>query len=408
MSQSNPSQSNPSPLAVPAGFRLAGVHSGVKSNPDKPDLTLIVTDKPSVAAGVYTQNVVFAAPVEIDRARTPTAGFRALVVNSGNANACTGQQGLDDARQMLRLTAEACGVEEPQTLLMSTGIIGRLLPMEKISAGITAASQQLGNDAAAFDAAARGILTTDKSAKCGARQVQTSQGVVQITGMAKGAGMIGPNMATLLSAVLTDANLTPADAQQALQQATDKSFNCISVDEHTSTNDTALLLCSGEANAKPLSGDDLAAFTVALTALCIDLAKMIPDDGEGAKHIIEIQVNGAPTAAAANQLARTVASSNLVKTAITGADPNWGRIVSAAGYAGAPFDPSLLDLHVNGISLYQQGSPVAFDAAAASASLRGSREAFIQLDLNQGDGAACFWTSDLTVEYVQFNSEYTT
>ncbi len=402
------SQISPSPLHVPAGFKLAGVHCSIKSKSQNPDLTLIVADQPCVAAGVYTQNVVFAAPVQIDRERTPMADFRVLVVNSGNANACTGAQGLEDARRMLDLAAEACGASGQQALVMSTGIIGHHLPMEKISTGIAAAASQLGSDDKAFDAAARGILTTDISTKCAARQVKTSQGVVQITGMSKGAGMIGPNMATLLSATMTDANLTPQDAQQVLKQAVDKSFNCISVDEHTSTNDTALLLCSGESTAQPLTGEDLDAFAAALTEMCIEMAKMIPDDGEGATHIIEIQVAGAPSNDAARQIAHTVASSNLVKTAITGADPNWGRIVSAAGYAGVAFDPAKVDLHVNGVALYQQGSPLKFDAAATSASLRASREALLQLNLNQGDGAATFWTSDLTVDYVKFNSEYTT
>ncbi len=318
-------------ITVPAGFRLSGVRCGIKQNATKEDLTLIVADAAAVAAGVYTQNLVYAAPVAVDRQRTPTAEFRVLVANSGNANACTGQRGLDDAEQMARLAAETCGADAHQALVMSTGIIGHFLPMDRIATGIRQAADALGSDEAAFLAAARGILTTDKGLKVAAREVQIGDRTIRLAGMAKGAGMIGPRMATMLAVVLTDAPLAVEDAQACLTAAVGDSFNCISVEGHTSTNDTLLLLASGAAGGNPLSGADLTAFQTALNELCIELARMIPDDGEGATHLITIDIHGAASRDDAMRIARAIADSALVKTAIAGGDPNWGRIVSAAG-----------------------------------------------------------------------------
>ncbi len=392
---------------VPAGFRMAGLHCGLKKNPNKEDITLVVAEKPAVAAGVYTQNVVHAAPVALDRARTPSDQIRAVVVNSGNANACTGEQGMRDATRMTELAAAACGARPEQALVMSTGVIGRFLPMDTVAAGIERAAGELGAENEHFERAARGILTTDIGPKT-AHAVVESAGGYSIAGMAKGAGMIGPNMATMLGLVLTDARLTPADAQRILSETADATFNCISVEGHTSTNDTLLLLASGAAMREPLAGRELAEFQTRLEAMCIELAKQIPADGEGSTHLIEIQIRGLRSVAEARQIARTVANSALVKTAITGGDPNWGRIVSAAGYAGVPFDPAGVDLHVNGIELYRSGAPVAFDAPTASASIKGKKDTEILLTFREGEASARFWTSDLTVEYVRFNAEYTT
>ena len=395
-------------IRVPKGFRLAGVHCGIKSDPRKPDLTLVVSETPAVAAGVYTQNLVYAAPVALDRERTPSDRIRTVVVNSGNANACTGDRGLQDARRMAGLAADACGAEEDQALVLSTGIIGEYLPMDKIAAGIEAATPRLGSDDDALISAARGMMTTDTVRKLAGRTLSLGRGQVQITGMAKGAGMIGPRMATMLGLVITDAALEPDVAQSQLTAAADESFNCISVEGHMSTNDTVLLLANGAADPTPLEGEDLAAFGQALGEVCVELARAIPADGEGATHLITIEVTGCATREAARQVAKTIAESALVKTAVAGGDPNWGRIVSAAGYAGVPFDPAGVSLRVNGFLLYQAGTPVAFDAKAAAESIRQNRETFVELALGEGEGKCRFWTSDLTVDYIRINADYHT
>ncbi len=238
-------------LCMPRGFRAAGVHCGIKSHSSKLDVSLIVGDAPLVAAGVYTQNRIFAAPVALDRARTPAANIRALVANSGNANACTGERGMRDALEMASVAAQLCQATAEQVLVLSTGVIGEFLPMEKLTAGIRAAAQQLGNDEASLLNAACGILTTDVRRKVAGRTIHVGGRTIQVAGFAKGAGMIGPNMATMLGVVLTDAPLVPDDAQRILQQAADVSFNCISVEGHMSTNDTLLLLASGKAGGAP-------------------------------------------------------------------------------------------------------------------------------------------------------------
>ncbi|HEY2412632.1 MAG TPA: bifunctional ornithine acetyltransferase/N-acetylglutamate synthase [Pirellulaceae bacterium] len=237
-------------INIPLGFRFAGVHAGIKKNPNKEDLTLVHCPGGAVTAGVYTTNLVYAAPVALDRERTPAAEMRVVVVNSGNANACTGERGLADARAMARLAAEAVGAKEQQTLVMSTGVIGHFLPMEKIAAGVKAAAEKLGTDEGAFAAAARGILTTDKGMKVASRELRVGGAMIRLAGMCKGAGMIGPKMATMLCVVTTDAALTPETAQKALQTAVDDSFNCISVEGHMSTNDTVLLMASGAAGGQ--------------------------------------------------------------------------------------------------------------------------------------------------------------
>jgi glutamate N-acetyltransferase/amino-acid N-acetyltransferase len=393
---------------VPKGFRLAGVHCGIKSNAAKEDLTLIVTDKDGVAAGVYTQNLVVAASVTQNRAKTPCENFRVVVVNSGNANACTGDRGAKDCREMTRLAAEVIGGSEGQALVMSTGIIGHFLPMEKIKSGIAAAAAKLGTNAEAFDSAVRGITTTDKFLKTASRPVEIGGQKIQITAMAKGAGMIGPNMATMLCVVMTDATLSASLAQELLTHAAELSFNCISVEGHTSTSDTALLLASGATGVAPTSDTDRAAFQQTLDEVCIELAKLIPTDGEGSTHLITLDVTGCATRAEAHQIAKAVANSPLVKTAITGNDPNWGRIVSAAGYAGVPFDPNKVTLTINDMLIYESGMPTAYDAKRVSESMRDNHEVRLTLAFGEGTASVRFWASDLTVEYVNFNSDYST
>jgi len=394
--------------AVPQGFRLAGAFCGIKSTPDREDVTLIVCDDDVVAAGVYTTNLVHASSVAVNRQKTPFDRCRVVVVNSGNANTCTGKRGEQDSLEMLTLAAESCGAAPNQALVMSTGIIGVFLPMEKVRAGITTAAAKLASDENSLAAAARGFTTTDKFEKVAGRTIEVASTTIQITGIAKGAGMIAPNMATLLATIMTDARLTPAEAQTALQAATNVSFNSISVDGHMSTSDTVLLLASGKSSPLPFGEADLVTFQTALNEVCIELARMIPADGEGASHLITLDVSGCRTREEAHQIAKQVAESALVKTAIMGADPNWGRIVSAAGQAGVPFDPARMSLSLNGRPIFQNGEPVAFDAADVSKSIRDQQETHVELSFSEGSASTRFWASDLTVDYVVFNSEYTT
>jgi glutamate N-acetyltransferase/amino-acid N-acetyltransferase len=393
---------------IPLGFQLSGVHSGVKQDTDMEDLVLVVCRDGAVAAGVYTTNLICAAPVELDRQRTPSADTRVVVINSGNANACTGEQGEADARRMAQLAAAACGGEEHQALVMSTGVIGQVLPMEKIAAGITAAAGRLGDDANALSGASRGMMTTDTVPKVASRELELAGGTVRIVGIAKGAGMIGPKMATMLAVVMTDARLAPDDAQAALKRAVDTTFNCVSVEGHMSTNDTVLLLASGKAADKPLGGEALTQFAEALEEVCLDLARAIPADGEGATHLIAIEVSGSENDDDAFQIAKTIADSPLVKTAVTGCDPNWGRIVSAAGYAGVLFDPAQVSLSLCGKLLYKNGTPVAFDAATVAAEMRSRFEINVVLRVGTGVGKCRFFTSDLTNEYIHINADYHT
>ena len=393
---------------LPKGFRVGGVHCGIKSDAQVEDLTLIISDEPAVAAGVYTQNVVYAASVGRNRRITPSDNIRAVIANSGNANTCTGERGEEDNRQMAKLAAGLCDADEDQVLVMSTGIIGEYLPMQRITAGIESLAQSTGNDDESLSRAARGISTTDKFEKVATQAVSIADANIRITGIAKGAGMIGPRMATMLCAIMTDARLTPDDAQAVLETAVDESFNCISVEGHMSTSDTVLLLASGNAHDTALSKADLSKFQTALTEVCIELAKMIPRDGEGANHLIEIQVTGCASRDDAHQIAKTIANSALVKTGVAGNDPNWGRIISAAGYSGVTFDPGGMTLRLNEHLLYDGGEPRSFDKFVVSASLRDHGETFIKLQLSEGEAGCTFWTSDLTLEYVRFNSDYHT
>lgn len=393
---------------LPKGFKAAGVYSGVKRNTSKLDLSLIVSETPAVATGVFTKNIVCGAPVALNRERTPSDSIRAVVINSGVANACTGDQGYQDAVQMAVETANACGVDQEQVLVMSTGLIGELLPMQKIVPGIQAAAEVLDADEESLIAAARGMMTTDTKHKIRSRVVELAGKEVHVTGIAKGAAMIGPNMATMLALIMTDAAVSVEDAKAGLKDAVDESFNCISVDGHTSTSDTVLLMANGAAGGPVLSGKELSKFQATLVEVCEDLAQSIPEDGEGASHLITVEVHGCESREDAVKIAKTVADSPLVKTAVAGNDPNWGRIVSAAGYAGISFDPTKVSLLLNGILLYEHGAPVDFDAATVSESMRADRNTAILLIFDEGPAAARFWTTDLTSEYVRLNADYHT
>jgi len=392
---------------LPSGFKYSGVACGIKDS-GKKDLALIVSDVPAVAAGVYTQNVVHAASIDWNRQVTPTDHLSAIVVNSGNANACTGEEGFRNNQQMAFQTSAALDCRPGQVCVMSTGVIGKQLPMDRIGQGIKQAHRELGSNLGHFELASEAILTTDKGTKTASRSFEFEGETVRLVGMAKGAGMIGPNMATMLGVVLTDATLTPPVAQDVLKRAADQSFNCVSVEGHTSTNDALVLMANGLSAAPMKHWKALQAFTDNLTEICIELATQIPADGEGASHLICINVSGAETDADADTIARTVAMSNLVKTAVAGADPNWGRITSAAGLAGVAFNPEHLCLSINGTPIFQKGQPLEYDEAPLSQSMADNFETMVKIQIGSGAGQARHWTSDLNEAYVKFNSLYTT
>jgi glutamate N-acetyltransferase/amino-acid N-acetyltransferase len=390
-----------------SGYRYAGVHSGLRaSEPGRLDLGLIVSDRPAAAAGTFTQNRVCAAPVHVSRERLPSSDARGIVVCSGNANACTGRQGLDDARRMTQIAAQTLGVEARQMLVCSTGVIGRLLPMPVMETGIPLAAAALSDGAVALERTARAILTTDTRIKVRTREINVDGQAFRLTGFAKGAAMIGPNMATMLAFVLSDAPVEAADLAQLAPGAAAQSFNCVSVEGHTSTNDSLIFLANG---AGPrLAGPGLERFRQAATAVCGELARDIAADAEGAEHLITIHVEGTRSDADAHRIAKTIAESALVKTAFYGADPNWGRIVSAAGYAGVTFAETDLSMRLGDFLLYEKGTPAPFNAAAVSDFIKKHREVTIELQFTLGPGRCTFYTCDLTPEYVRLNADYTT
>jgi glutamate N-acetyltransferase/amino-acid N-acetyltransferase len=405
-------------LHLANGFRYAGLHCGIRPDPDRRDLALIVSDVPAAAAGVFTLNRVKAAPVRVSQERVPANDIRGVVICSGNANACTGTRGLEDARTMTALAAQAIGCRTEQMLVCSTGVIGRPLPMPQVETGILAASTLLADTPTAFDDVAHAILTTDTRIKTATRQIDLDGTIVRLTGLAKGAAMIGPNLATMLAFVLTDAAVSAADLAVIARRAAEHTFNCISVEGHTSTNDTLLLFANGaSAERRTGSGSDghsvatasgSSRFTAAVTEVCAELARAIAADAEGATHLITIEVEGLRNDREAYRVAKTIADSALVKTAIHGADPNWGRIVSAAGYAGVEFEEVQLSLWLGDLLLYHAGVPQPFDADTATAYLKRERHIQLRLRFPLGPGRCTFWTCDLTQEYIRLNTEYTT
>lgn len=389
------------------GFRSMGVATGVKSG--RPDLALIVSDVPdTVAAAVFTQNAFAAAPVHLGRQHIADGRLRAIVVNAGNANACTGRQGLRDALEMAQLTGDALGIRKEEVLVCSTGIIGRPLPMDKIRPGIQDCANRL--DEGDGQQAAHAILTTDSGPKQATRSFEANGTTYTIAGIAKGAGMIHPNMATMLGFLLTDAPVDRRSAQQALQDAVDVSFNQISVDGDESTNDTCAMLANGAAGGPVLTpgapGWD--AFMAALTDVCVDLAKRIPADGEGATHLLTCHVEGARDTKAARRMARAVVSSTLVKAALHGADPNWGRILAALGQAernlGTDIDLTVSS-PIGSHPLLVQGEP---QAVGPAHEILQAPEVTFHLRVGDGPGAGTAWGCDITEDYVTFNAEYST
>lgn len=393
------------------GFKVAGIHAGLKKN-DGLDFALIMSDRACTAAGTFTKNLVKAAPVQYDKAvlaKNPT-GIRAVAINSKNANAVTGEQGMRDAAEMAALVQEANGLEADSTLVMSTGVIGVVMPMEKIRRGVRLASEALGNTHEDAIRASEAIMTTDTRPKRAATQVQLGDVTVTLAGMAKGAGMIHPNMATLLGVVCTDVAITEPALQAALTYAVDRSYNCMSVDGDTSTNDTQVVLANGVAENNLIDSEDhpdFEAFRDALCQVCIDLAKQVAFDGEGATKHVTIQVNGLPNFEDARNIGRTIATSPLVKTALFGRDANWGRVLCAAGYSGTEFDPTLASLWFGDLQLLRDGTPIGVDEERALAILS-EKEILITFTLQDGPAQATVWTCDFSYEYVSVNADYRT
>lgn len=395
--------------AVPRGFAFAAAHCGLKKS--KLDLALLVSETPASAAAVFTTNRVQAAPVRLCREHLKKSGgkVRAIVVNSGNANCCTGPQGMAASRATAAALARTLGCPAAQILVSSTGVIGAPLRVEKILGSIPALTLARGPQPESFEQAARAIMTTDTRPKWAAAACRIGGKPVRLLGCAKGSGMIHPNMATMLSYVFTDAAVSPAVLSRALRAATGPTFNSITVDGDTSTNDTLAILANGQSGARKIAGKgrDYAKFVAALQKVCESLALAIVEDGEGAQRVIEIEVRGAPSDRAADQMARTIANSSLVKTAFAGADPNWGRILAAAGRAGVDFDFERVDIWLAGISVCRRGRECAFDERAAHERMLGKRVPLV-VDLRCGTGRARMWTCDFTEEYVHINASYRT
>lgn len=392
---------------APLGFRAAGAHGGIKEGSTKLDVALIVSDRPASAAAVYTTNLVQAAPLHLCRAYLRDGSACAVVLNSGNANACTGEQGLSAARAMSAHVAKGLGVDSEDVLVCSTGVIGVQLPMEAVENGIAGALAALSENGG--DDAAVAIMTTDTVPKTCAVSLELDGRTVRIGGMAKGSGMIAPNMATMLGVVTTDANVPPALLREMLALAVKRSFNCITVDGDMSTNDTVIALANGAAGGAELQADTAAAaaFAEALESVCRELARKIARDGEGATKLVSIEVKGARSEDEARQVGLSVANSSLVKTAIFGRDPNWGRILCAMGYAGVPLDPQKVEVALCDTPIYGNGSGLPFDHKALVEAMSAA-DIPIAIDLASGDERAEIFTCDLSYDYVRINAEYTT
>jgi len=393
-------------VSAPSGFRAAGIACGIKKS-GAPDLALIVSDQPASSAAVFTTNKAQAAPILVSRARLAASGglARVIAINSGCANACTGPDGLATAEAMADAAADAAKADRTQALIASTGVIGVSLDRETVTQGIARAASALSRDGGA--AAARAIMTTDPFPKEAAVEVATPSGRFRVGGIAKGSGMIEPLMATMLGVVTTDAAVPPALLQRALAAAVDVTFNAISVDGECSTNDCVFALANG-ASGVAIGEGDLALFTDALRAVCEQLAVGIVRGGEGATKLVTIDVTGGRTNEEAKRAARAIANSPLVKTAVHGADPNWGRLVAVAGRAGVDFDLERARVQIGDVELFAGGRPFDERAPQASDHLKGTDVA-LRVDLGTGGGgAARMWTCDLSADYVKINAEYRT
>ena len=394
-------------VTAPAGFSSGAVHSGIKSSPTALDLAVLAADRPCAAAGLFTTNLAQAAPVTLSKQHLRrTSGIaRAVVVNSGCANACTGLDGMTHANRMAAETAATIGCAAEQVLVASTGVIGVMLPIEKVVAGIQSATAAMAHGAGSD--AARAIMTTDPFPKEHAVTVHTDRGRFRVGGMAKGSGMIEPNMATMLGFLTTDAQVAPALLDRALRASARDTFNAITVDGECSTNDSLFALASG-ASGVVIDEETYPALLEGLLAVSRELAIGIVRGGEGATKLIAVTVRDAKTVDDARRVARTIANSPLVKTAVHGADPNWGRIVCAAGRSGVMFDIDRTTVHVGGVLLFENGLPHD-DAAPQAAEHLKANTVEIEVSLGASGGfAATIWTCDLSAEYVRINGEYRT
>ena len=395
-------------IVAPKGFKAGATYCGIKTIKDSLDLGIIFSEHPSTGAALFTTNQIYAAPVKLSRKVAQKGYIRAFVINSGNANACTGEQGYKDAEEMARIAARCLKISEDEIIVASTGIIGRGLPMGKIAAGIKAAATSLGNTPTHGNNVARAIMTTDTKQKDIAVRLKINNKDVIVGGITKGAGMIAPNLATMLCFLTTDVSISTLLLNECLRNAVESSFNRITIDGHMSTNDTIAIIANGASGVNITSkGPELQLFQEGLNYVTSYLAKAIVKDGEGATKFIQIDVVGARSRSDATKIARSVADSPLVKTAINGCDPNWGRIVSAAGYAGVELDESKTNLYINDILIFAKGMPTQCDLNKLGTSMKGS-DITIRLELGLGNCSDTVWTCDLSHEYVTINAEYHT
>jgi acetylglutamate kinase len=394
-------------MKAPLGFRFAGAHAGLK--PIRRDVALVVSDVPAAAAAVFTKNLAAAAPIVDARGRVPSPAMRAVMINSGNANALTGQAGIDDVVAIRAAVASALGISADEVLTASTGVIGVRLPAQKVIASMPALVSAL---TLAPEPAAEAILTTDTRTKLVSRTIALGGKDVTISAIAKGSGMIAPQLATAIAVITTDVAITPGLLDHALRAAIEPSFHCLVVDGDMSTNDAVIVLANGMAQNAPIKdpGAELDAFTAALTSLCTELARDIASDGEGATRLLEVSVMGAPSAAIARDLARSIAASSLVKAAIFGADPNWGRVLATvgarAGSQGFAVDPHRASVTIQGVPVFGAGEPLLADAPALRARMR-APEVRVDVALAAGTADATAWGCDLGYDYVKLNADYT-
>lgn len=395
-------------ITAPRGFKAAGVHAGIKKT-DKEDIGILYSTVPAAAAAKFTTNKMAAAPVLVSREAVRDGNLRAIVVNSGCANACTGDQGLLDARAMAHKTAQELKLDDCEVLVSSTGVIGVPLPMDKITAGISQAAAALSEDG--YEDMLAAIMTTDTFKKTCAYEFTLGGKTCRIAGIAKGAGMIHPNMATMLSYITTDAAIEPKLLDQALTEVVELSYNMISVDGDTSTNDTVAVLANGQAGNVLIDSEgseEYQQFYTALKTVCTELAQLVVRDGEGATKFLEINVTGAVSFADAKCAAMAVAKSPLVKTAFFGQDPNWGRILCAVGYSGATTELDKTSLTIGDLLIVKNGQGVAGYEPAKLKAIMAAKDIAITVSLGQGTAAATVWTCDFSYEYVKINGEYTT
>ena len=400
----------PSEAALPRGFRFAATACGLKKT-GALDLALLSSDVPASAAAVFTQNLVVAAPVVVSKShlRASKGRMRAVIINAGNANCATGTAGYAASMKTVEETARRLNCSPPEVLVCSTGVIGVPLPLEKILRALPGITRNRRPSARSFAELSLAICTTDTRPKTATASFKMAGKRIHLVGCAKGAGMIHPNLATTLAFIVTDAAIAPGLLQKTLRDVVSRTFNAISIDGDTSTNDTLLVLANGAAGAPAIKTGTTAhrAFRKALEEVCHSLALQIVADGEGAQRVIEIEIRGAKTEAGARRISQTIATSPLVKTAFAGGDPNWGRVLAAAGRAGVKFDPDRVDMHMAGFPVLRRGQPLAFNERAASNRLL-EKDVHVLLDLHAGRASARYWTCDFTAEYVRINASYRT